>query len=89
MALGATPKSVIAVIVRGAITPLLLGLVLSLIAAIIVSRYLTSVLYDVSATDPITYALAITLLLAIGVAGSIRPAWRAAHGDPLKALRTE
>jgi ABC-type lipoprotein release transport system permease subunit len=53
------------------------------------TRVLASVLYEISGADPITYVGASALLLTIGVAASIRPAWRAAVADPLVALRTE
>jgi putative ABC transport system permease protein len=89
VAMGATPRDVVAVIVRGAMIPLAAGLVVSLVAALLLSRLLTSVLYEISGTDPIAYLGAGLLLLAIGAVASARPAWRAANGDPLAALRSE
>ena len=44
-------------------------------------------LYDLSATDAATYAGAVALLLSIGAAASVRPAWKASTADPLEALR--
>ncbi len=89
VAMGATPRDVVAVIVRGAMMPLAVGLAVSLVTALLVSRLLTSVLYEIRGTDPIAYLGAGALLLAIGAVASLRPAWRAANGDPLEALRTE
>lgn len=89
VALGATPADVVAVIVRGAMVPLLVGLVLSGIMALFLSRLLESVLYEVKGSDPATYLGAGALLLAIGAVASARPAWRAAAGDPVRALRME
>lgn len=89
VALGATPKTVVAVILRGAMIPLVLGLGLSIGAALLLSRFLTSLLYGVSSSDPLTYLSAGALLLAIGVAASARPALRAATRDPLRTLRAE
>ncbi len=89
VALGATPGDVIRVVLRGAMIPLGAGLLISVIAAISLSRLLTGLLYEIRATDPSTYIGAGALLLIIGLSASIRPAWRAAVGDPLKALRTE
>lgn len=89
MAMGATPRDVVAVIVRGAMVPLASGLAVSIVAALLLSRLLTSVLYEISGTDPIAYLGAGALLLAIGAVASMRPAWKAANGDPLQALRTE
>ncbi len=89
VALGATPKEVVAVILRGAMIPLLYGLGLSVVAALLLSRLLTNLLYGVSSSDPLTYVGAGALLVAIGAAASARPAWRAATQDPLRTLRAE
>ena len=89
VALGATPVDVIREVLRGAMIPLAAGLVISVIAAISLSRLLTGLLYEISGTDPSTYVAAGSLLLAIGLIASVRPAWRAAVGDPLKALRAD
>jgi putative ABC transport system permease protein len=89
VALGATPKNVIAVILRGAMIPLAAGLAISLVAALLLSRLMTSLLYEIQSNDPVTYCGAGALLLAIGAVASVRPAWRAATGDPLDALRSE
>jgi predicted permease len=89
MALGATPQNVIAVILRGVMIPLTAGLAISLVTALWLSRLLSSLLYEIRGTDPVTYIAAAVLLLAIGASASARPAWKAAAGDPLKALRME
>jgi putative ABC transport system permease protein len=89
VALGATPQDVIGVILRGAMIPLLTGLAISVVAASLLSRLMASLLYGISGSDPITYVGAGALLLATGAMASIRPAWKAATGDPLQALRTE
>jgi predicted permease len=89
VAMGATPRDVVAVIVRSAMIPLATGLAVSFVTAVLLSRLLTSVLYEISGTDPIAYLGVGALLLAIGAVASARPAWKAANGDPLQALRTE
>jgi putative ABC transport system permease protein len=89
MALGASPRAVVAVILRGSMVPLATGLAISFAAAMFLSRLLASLLYEVSGTDPLTYAGAAALLLAIGTIASVRPAWKTARADPLAALRTE
>jgi putative ABC transport system permease protein len=89
MALGATPQNVVGAIVRGAITPLSAGLGVSLVAALMLARLLASLLYETRADDPVTYVGAGALLLMIGVLASARPAWKAAAGDPIRALREE
>lgn len=89
IAVGARPLDVVQVILRGALLPLAAGLAMGLAAALIVSRLLPAILYETSGTDPLTYWGAAVVLLMIGVAASARPAWKAATGDPLAALRTE
>jgi putative ABC transport system permease protein len=89
VALGATTSDVFAVILRGAMMPLAIGLALSVVAALMLSRLLTNLLHGVSSSDPVTYVSAGALLLAIGAAAGARPAWRAATRDPLRTLRAE
>ncbi len=89
VALGATPANIAAVVVRDAMMPLAAGLAIGVAAALLLSRLLSSLLYEIGATDPLTYLSAAALLLAIGAAASAHPAWKAAVGDPLEALRTE
>ena len=89
VALGATTSDVFAVILRGAMIPLTIGLALSVVAALMLSRLLTNLLYGVSSSDPVTYLSAGVLLLGIGAAAGARPAWRAATRDPLRTLRAE
>src|SRR5260370_16239402 len=89
MALGATPKNIIAVIVQSALLPLLTGLVIAAVTALFLSSPLSSLLYEINPTDPITYVTAPALLLTIGAIASARPAWKAAAGYPIRALRME
>ena len=89
VALGATANDVVAVILRGAMIPLVFGVGLSVVATLLLSRLLTKLLYGVSGSDPLTYLGAGALLLVIGAAASARPAWRAATRDPLQTLRAE
>jgi putative ABC transport system permease protein len=89
VALGASTNNVLAVILRGAMIPLLCGIGLSAVAALLLSRLLTDLLYGISGTDPFSYFSAGILLLTIGTAASAHPAWRAATCDPLETLRSE
>ena len=89
MALGATPRNIAAVIVQSALLPLLAGLLIAGITALLLSHLLASLLYEINATDPLTYLGAAAVLLAIGAIASARPAWKAAAGDPVRALRME
>ncbi|MGH9628873.1 MAG: ABC transporter permease, partial [Bryobacteraceae bacterium] len=89
VALGATPWRVVTTTLRDAMIPLGIGVAIGVIAALLLSRLLTSLLYEISTADPATYLGAGALLLVIGAFASARPAWRAAVGDPLEALRAE
>jgi len=89
VALGASPKRVIITVLRAAMMPLVTGLAISLIAALLLTRVLASLLYEISGADPITYVCASALLLGIGLAASIRPAWRAATADGITYLTGE
>jgi predicted permease len=89
VALGATPRNVVAEILRGVMLPLACGLASSLVAALLLSRLLESLLYEITGTDPVAYALAVLVLLGTGLLASIQPAWRAAWRDPLQALRVD
>ncbi len=89
VAIGAAPRDVAADVLRRVMIPLAAGLAASAIAAVGLSRLLTSLLYGVSPEDPMTYLVCFALLAALGIAAAIRPAWKAATADPLTALRAE
>jgi putative ABC transport system permease protein len=89
LALGATPGNVAAVILQRAMIPLASGLGVSIFGALLLSRLLTSLLYGIRSSDPLTYCSAATLLLLAGIIASARPAWQAATRDPLQTMRAE
>lgn len=89
MALGATPADVIALVLREAFAPLILGLLVGFGAAMLAARAVNGLLYEIRGSDPATYLAAAATLLAIGALAALRPAWKAAQSDPLDALRTE
>lgn len=89
VALGADTSHVVGVILRGAMLPVAIGLALSVLVALPLSRLLTNLLYGISASDPLTYFGAACLLVVLGAAASAYPAWRAATRDPLPTLRAE
>ena len=86
-ALGAGPRRIVAVVVGSAMMPLCVGIGISLVAAFMLARLLTALLYEVTSADPITYIAVSALLLVMGALAAIGPAWRAAMGNPLPALR--
>jgi putative ABC transport system permease protein len=89
MALGATPRSVVGLILRQAMKPVALGAAIGITAALGASRVLASQLFEVSATDPITIGAVILALAAVALVAGIVPAGRAARIDPTRALQSE
>lgn len=89
VAVGATASDVSFEILRGALIPLACGLGIGAAAALALSRLLTNLLHGVSSYDPLTYFSAGALLIGIGAAASLRPAWRASTRDPLRTLRAD
>jgi ABC-type antimicrobial peptide transport system permease subunit len=87
MALGASGSSIVrSFLVRG-LRLGAIGAAAGMTAAFGVSRLLVSVLFGVSATDPVAFARAVLLILAGVILATIIPAWRASRTDPLRALR--
>jgi predicted permease len=89
IAVGASAGRVLRTVLAQAGRHLVIGLALGLLAAWAASGIFSSVLFEVQPTDPLVYALAAGVLLAIGLVASIVPAMRATRVDPLVALRTE
>ncbi len=89
VALGAPPARVLGLVLRQGMAPVAAGLAVGLVGALAATRVLGALLFEVRATDPVTYAAVIALLAGVALAASYLPARRAARGDPLVALRAE
>ena len=63
------------------------GILLGVTGAAALTRLIARMLFQVSATDPTTFAVIVAAFLAVGMAASSLPAWRATRVDPLAALR--
>jgi predicted permease len=87
MALGASQSVVLRQVMRQALTLVAIGLALGLLAAGGVSRLVSTLLYGVTATDPVTFLAVSLLLIAVGFAASLFPAIRASRVDPVVTLR--
>ena len=88
-AIGASRGQILGLILRQGLWKTGVGLGVGLVGAILLSRSLTRLLYDVTAADPASYALVLLLLLAIALLACWIPARRASKVDPIEALRTE
>jgi putative ABC transport system permease protein len=89
LALGAQRDAVVRMVMRDALRVVSLGLVLGLPAAWLLTRVLSSLLFDVSPHDPPTFAVVTGVIVVVGVAASLTPAWRASRVEPVVALRME
>lgn len=89
MALGAQKADVIRLIIGQGFTLTFMGVAFGLLAAIALSRLMKSLLFGVSATDPLTFTIVALLLTAVALLACFLPARRAARVEPLKALRHE
>lgn len=89
LALGARPADVLLMVLRQSATTMGIGLGVGLLAAIILARFIVSLLFGVSANEPLAYLLVAVGLACIGLLASFIPARRAAKVDPVIALRYE
>jgi putative ABC transport system permease protein len=89
VALGARTRDVLRLVVGEGVRVTVIGIVLGTIAAILAGRFIAALLFRVSPRDPATFVIVGALLLAVAVAASLIPAWRASRVDPLSALRAD
>jgi len=89
MALGAQTLDVLRLVVSQGMRPVVIGLAIGIMSALALGRLLTSQLYQVSAHNPALLTASTILLAAIALIACLVPARRAAHVDPIQALRAQ
>jgi ABC-type antimicrobial peptide transport system permease subunit len=89
MALGAARSRVLALVVGQGMVLTGAGVVIGLIAASALTRFLSSQLFGVGATDPFTFTAVAVLLIAVSTLATLLPALRATRVNPVVALRDE
>ena len=89
MALGASPRSVLALVLGRAAQMAMLGVAIGVAIAFSAARVLNTMLFGLKATDAITYAGVLLAVTPIVVLAAAIPAWRASRADPVVALRSE
>jgi ABC-type antimicrobial peptide transport system permease subunit len=87
MALGAEPRSVVGLVLRGSLTFVALGIGIGLAGAVGATRVLTTFLFGVTPMDPMVNTAAVIVLAAVAWVAGYIPARRATRVDPLVALR--
>jgi len=89
MALGARPADVFWMVIKQASVLVASGIALGLVAALALTRLVSKLLFGVSPTDTMTFAVTALLLVVVAMVASFLPARRATNFDPLLALRVE
>jgi predicted permease len=89
MALGADHSAILRMVLTDGMKPILLGVAIGLGAALTLGHVVSSLIYGVRATDPLTLASVATLLVGVGIIATLLPAFRATRVEPVRTLREE
>ena len=89
MALGASNSDVLKLVVTDGMKPILLGVTIGLAAALALGRVVSSLIYGIRPSDPLTFATVALLLVAVGLLATAVPAYRATLVEPVRTLREE
>jgi putative ABC transport system permease protein len=89
IALGATRGRVVSHVLRRSAVLTALGSVVGIVGSLFLTRSLSSLLFEVSPLDLLSFSAAVTLLAFVSIGASLLPAWRAAQVDPIIAMQSE
>ena len=89
MALGAARQDLLGMVLRQSMAPVVVGLAGGLVAALFAGRFIASLLFDVSASNPLTLVVVVLVVAAVALVACVVPSLRAMHVDPMVALRYE
>jgi predicted permease len=89
LALGGQRNNIVTLVVKQGMVLVLVGVAIGLIGSLIVTRFISHLLYGVDANDPMIFVGSVTLLLVVAICANLVPASRAAKVDPMSALRYE
>ena len=89
LAIGANRSQVLVMVLRQGMTLAVAGIVVGMVAAFALTRLMQSLLYQITATDPVTYVVVPIALLVVTLVASYLPAFRATRVSPTMALRVQ
>jgi putative ABC transport system permease protein len=89
IALGATRGRVMSYVLRGSVALTIFGSAVGIVGALFLTRSLSSLLFEVSPLDVLSFSAAIVLLALVSIGASLLPAWRASRVDPIIAMQSE
>jgi ABC-type antimicrobial peptide transport system permease subunit len=88
-AMGATPRDLVALVLKSAIQLAAVGLMLGILLSLAAARAMASMLFGLKPADALTYPAVLCAVTPVVLLAAAVPAWRAARVDPLSALREE
>ncbi len=89
VAIGATRRRIVSMILGQGLRVALCGTAVGVVAALAATRFIASLLYGVTATDPLTFAAVSALVVGVAAAATAFPAWKASRIDPTRSLRVD
>jgi ABC-type antimicrobial peptide transport system permease subunit len=89
IALGATPRGILLLVVRHGMTLAVAGVAIGVATALALARFMRRLLFEIDAVDPATFFSVTLLLTVVALVASVVPALRAARIDPIQSLKSE